>query len=104
VPWLGWLEYLNALAMFKLGITLVKYLPQVSEGAPDLKRGTGALLAGFASVPWLGWLEYLNARAMSKLGITLVKYLPRVRADQGRASGWAVHRQRSICHVGLPPC
>jgi hypothetical protein len=29
VPWLGWLEYLNALAMFKLGITLVKYLPQV---------------------------------------------------------------------------
>lgn len=29
VQWLGWLEYLNALALVKLGITLVKYLPQV---------------------------------------------------------------------------
>jgi 4-hydroxybenzoate polyprenyltransferase len=29
VRWLGWLEYLDALALVKLGITMVKYLPQV---------------------------------------------------------------------------
>lgn len=34
VPWLGWLEYLNALALVKLGITLVKYVPQVCFTPP----------------------------------------------------------------------
>ena len=29
IKWVSWLQYLNALALVKLGITLFKYMPQV---------------------------------------------------------------------------
>ncbi|EOD39122.1 hypothetical protein EMIHUDRAFT_260514, partial [Emiliania huxleyi CCMP1516] len=45
IRWLDWLAYLNALAAVKLGVTLVKYLPQLLLNAR--RRSTAGWVAAF---------------------------------------------------------